>query len=110
MKQGEIYWAELNPALGREQNGKRPVLIVSGNAMNEHLGLVIVCPFSSSKKDYPGSVFIPKSPGNGLEKDSEILTFQIRTLSGKRLGERLGRVSKEQLKKAIFALNEVLIY
>ena len=110
MKQGDIYWAVLDSTKGNEQNGKRPVLIISGNAMNENLDIVIACPLSTSLKGYPGSVLLKKTKENGLAADSEVITFQIRTLSKHRLTEKLGSIKPAQLKEVIQALNEVLVY
>jgi mRNA interferase MazF len=47
MKQREIWLVDLNPVKGSEQRGIRPVVIVSGNAMNDNLQICIVCPLSS---------------------------------------------------------------
>lgn len=110
MKQGDIYWAILDPTKGNEQVGKRPVLIISGNAMNTNMGIVIACPLSTSLKHYPGSVLIKKAKENGLLADSEVITFQIRTLSKSRLAEKIGHIKSSQLKEVIQGLNEVLIY
>ena len=44
---GEIYWADLDPAQGREQSGKRPVLIVSHDVFNERSGTVIAMALTS---------------------------------------------------------------
>lgn len=110
MKQGDIYWAELNPVKGSEQSGKRPVLVISGNSMNEHLGVVITCPLSTALKSYPGSVLIPKNKQNGLSKDSEVITFQVRTVSKARLSKKIGKITKIQLQNVIRGLNEVLFY
>ena len=52
MKQGEIWYADLNPTKGREQAGLRPVLITSGNLLNEHLPIVIVMPLTTKIKNY----------------------------------------------------------
>jgi len=43
MKQRDIWMADLNPLKGSEQQGIRPVVIVSGNAMNDNLGICIIC-------------------------------------------------------------------
>jgi mRNA interferase MazF len=75
MKQREIWFADLNPVKGSEQRGIRPVVIVSGNAMNDNLGICIVCPLSSKIKNYAGCVILEKHVNLSLEKDSEIITF-----------------------------------
>ena len=51
MKQGEIWYADLEPAKGSEQAGKRPVVIVSGTAMNISLQIVMACPLTSVIKN-----------------------------------------------------------
>ena len=56
MFQKDIYWANLNPTKGKEQKGKRPVVIISGNTMNRNFGIFIVCPISSKIKNYAGCV------------------------------------------------------
>ena len=110
MKQGEIYLAQLAPTRGKEQDGKRPILIVSGNAMNQKLDVVIVCPFSSKLKGHVGAVLIEKNKDNGLAQDSEVITFQIRTISKLRLGNRFGQIDTDQMREVLKSLNEVLVY
>jgi mRNA interferase MazF len=91
----EIWLADLDPSEGFEQSGKRPVLIISGNAMNARSGLVIICPLTSKIKNFAGCVMISPDEFNGLSVDSEILTFQIRTVSSSRLKKKIGTVSKD---------------
>jgi mRNA interferase MazF len=95
MLTGEIWFADLDPSEGFEQSGKRPVLIISGNAMNSKSGLVIVCPFTSKVKNYSGNIVLMPDEVNGLSMESEILTFQIRTISSTRLIKKIGSVSKD---------------
>ena len=66
MLQKDIYWANLNPTKGREQKGKRPVVIISGNVMNKNMGIFIVCPISSKIKNYVGCVKLEKNKTNNL--------------------------------------------
>jgi len=56
--QKEIWLANLNPAQGREQAGMRPVVIVSGDSMNEYFDVVIACPISSKIKNFAGCVVL----------------------------------------------------
>ena len=81
MKQGEIWYADLEPAKGSEQAGKRPVVIVSGTAMNISLQIVMVCPLTSVIKNIKGCVIINKNEINNLKKNSEVLVLQVRTIS-----------------------------
>lgn len=110
MKQREIYLAHLDPIKGREQAGLRPVVIVSGETMTQNFDVVIACPLSSQVKGYPACVLLKKSALNGLSCDSEILPFQIRTLSKLRLKKKLGEITEKQLEELIEALNDVLRY
>ena len=70
MKQGEIWYADLEPVKGREQAGKRPVIIISGPAMNMSLQVVITCPLTSVIKNIKGCVIIEKNGMNNLKKNS----------------------------------------
>ncbi len=110
MKQCEIWYANLNPIKGREQRGIRPVVIVSGNSMNEHMDICIVCPLTSKIKQYAGCVILKKDKTNGLKEDSEIITFQIRTIAKERLTKKIGEITSAQLKTLKQGLIEVLHY
>lgn len=110
MRQREIWLADLNPVKGSEQRGIRPVVIVSGNTMNDNLEICIVCPLSSKIKNYAGCVVLKPDNTNGLDMDSEIITFQIRTISGHRLLRKLGEITKNQLDGVKKGLNEILKY
>ncbi|MEP6927447.1 MAG: type II toxin-antitoxin system PemK/MazF family toxin [Ginsengibacter sp.] len=60
MNQGEIWYADLEPVKGSEQAGKRPVIIVSGQAMNTTLQIITTCPLTSVIKNIKGCVVIQK--------------------------------------------------
>jgi mRNA interferase MazF len=110
MKQGEIWLADLNPVKGSEQKGVRPVVVISGNAMNDNLGIAIVCPLTTKIKNYAGCLLLRKDTVNGLSLDSEVITFQIRTLSGERFLNKLGEITKDQLQKIKNGLYDILTY
>jgi mRNA interferase MazF len=110
MKQGEIWMADLNPVVGSEQQGIRPVVIISGNAMNNNLGISIVCPLTSKIKKYAGCLVLLKDPSNGLEQDSEIITFQVRTVSHGRLIRKIGSITVKQVEQIKNGLEEILRY
>jgi mRNA interferase MazF len=102
--------SDLNPVRGSEQEGIRPVVIVSGNAMNDNLGIGIACPLTSKLKYYAGGIVLAKDQINGLEQDSEVLTFQIRVISKERLIRKLGELTKAQLDTVKTGLMEILTY
>jgi mRNA interferase MazF len=110
MKQGEIWLADLNPVKGSKQKGIRPVVVVSGNSMNEHLGISIVCPLTTNIKNYAGCLVLIKDKINSLTRDSEVITFQIRAISREKFLNRLGIITPEQLQKIKNGLNEILTY
>jgi len=110
MKQGEIWLANLNPIEGSEQQGIRTVVIISGNAMNNNLKISIVCPITRKVKKYMGCLVLSPDTVNGLDAESEVITFQIRTLSHTRLISKMGHVTKEQLEEIKKGLTEILTY
>ena len=86
---GEIWEADLNPIVGREQSGHRPVLIVSDNALNKSArGLVIVLPVTGIDRGLPTHIrVIP--PDGGLTKPSMIMTEQVRIRSERLVSSRV---------------------
>ena len=110
MKQAEIWYADLNPVKGREQAGHRPVVIISGNLLNRYLDIVIVCPLTSKIKNYKGNVLLIPSEANGLDNQSEILVFHVRSVSKGRLVKKIGVIADEELEQIKKGLNEMLRY
>jgi mRNA interferase ChpB len=88
MKRGEIYEVVLDPVLGKEQNGKRPVLIVSPTAFNQKTGVQIVAPITNGGNYARNNSFSISLMGTGTETTGVILCNQLRTLDIK---ERKGR-------------------
>jgi len=110
MKQAEIWYADLNPVKGSEQAGHRPVVIISGNLLNRYLDIVIVCPLTSKIKNYKGNVLLIPSEANGLDNQSEILVFHVRSVSKGRLVKKIGAIADEELEQIKKGLNEMLRY
>ena len=98
-----IFLADLNPVLGSEQKGKRPVIVISDEVFNQVMPVVTILPITSLKKGrriYPNEVLLPKGTG-GLTVDSLILAHQIRTISKQRLQRFLGSVDDPSLPEAV---------
>jgi len=107
MKQREIHLANLNPTVSNEQSGIRPVVVISGNTMNSKSGLCVICPLSSVVKNYPFCTLLSKNNSNKLKQDSEVLSFQLRTISQKRLIKKIGEVEEEDLQSVLHNINDV---
>ena len=93
MKRGELFGADLTHRKGSEQQGKRPVLVLSHDAFNAipTWRSVIVVPLTTSSKALKGptAIPIPKASG-GLPADSIALCHQVTTLDRARLKARIG--------------------
>jgi len=104
---GDVRWADLNPARGREQAGQRPVLVLSHDVFNDRSGTVIAVAITS-QEPRAGFPLTLESKASGLKKRSWITISQIRTLSVDRIGSRLARASEEELARVVDGLNEIL--
>lgn len=104
---GDIVWADLNPTQGKEQTGKRPVLILSQDVFNEKSGTVIAVALTSQSQraGFP-LTFELKSKKN--LKPSWVKISQIRTLSVLRIGKKIGEASEAELDSVIEGLNEII--
>ncbi len=104
---GEVRWANLNPTLGHEQSGMRPVLILSNDVFNERMQIVIAIALTSKQPKFGFPLALEIDSGE-LPKKSWALMGQIRTLSVERVGKRLGLVSVEQMDQIVEGLNEII--
>lgn len=96
-QRGEVWWAYLDPTVGREQAGRRPVIIVSADRYHEtNAGLVIVVPTTTVQRPFRSRVPIDP-PDGGLTKPSNALCEQLRSISIERLRRRIGSVSARTL-------------
>lgn len=98
-KRGEIWTVDL-VGVGHEQQGSRPVLIISDDALNDSgLDLVVAIPITTNLVKYTSRVPIPKGEG-GLSEDSSAMCEQILRLDIRlRLKARLGKVTLGTLEK-----------
>ena len=97
---GEIRWANLNPTIGNEQSGERPVLILSQDIFNERSGTVIAMALTSQdqRAGFPLTHELQKSK---LPKRSWVKISQIRKLSTERIGKRIGNIDQQELAHVI---------
>jgi len=104
---GDIVWADLGPVTGREQAGRRPVVVLSHDVFNERSGTVIAMALTSQPQRAGFPLTLELKSGK-LPKPSWVKISQVRTLSTKRLGRRLGRLDPEDLELLIEGLNEII--
>ncbi len=105
IRRGDIYYAELNPVVGSEQGGTRPVLIISNNMGNRHSPTVIIAAITSrvqTKFKLPTHTAV--NDFEGLDKDSVVLLEQIRTVDKKRLKQYMGMMPTETMARVDKAL------
>ena len=102
-----MVWASLDPTRGREQAGRRPVLVVSHDIFNQASGTVIAMAVTSQQPT-AGFPLTLELSGAGLPKRSWVKMGQIRTLSLERIGRRIGRVPPGVLIRVVEGLDEII--
>lgn len=100
VKRGDVFYADLGVIMGSEQGGVRPVVIIQNEMGNKYSPTVLVAAITSKKREnrLPTHVKLSKEDGH-LEKDSVILTEQMRTLDKGRLKEKITTLSDEIMSK-----------
>jgi len=103
IKRGDLYYADLSPIFGSEQDGFRPVLVIQNNLGNTTSNTTIVAAVTSKieKKKLPTHIRIntPKLP-----MQSAVLTEQLRTIDIRRLGNYIDHLDDKQMRKVDQAL------
>ncbi|MHB2016633.1 MAG: type II toxin-antitoxin system PemK/MazF family toxin [Candidatus Xenobia bacterium] len=111
VQRGHIYFVDLEPARGREQKGRRPVLVVSVDSINSQPLVVTVVLGTDGRnvaRDYPTNVRVQASE-SGLPKETVFMCFQIRSLDPTRFSDPpAGQLRKEALRGIDDALRRVL--
>jgi mRNA interferase MazF len=101
LKRGDVYWAELWPRSGSEQQGRRPVIVLSHDGFNESPSWrsVIVVPCTTSqaqRRRGPTAVLLPAGTG-GLKEDCVAACHQITTLDRGKLNQKIGTLPETSL-------------
>ena len=102
MTRGDIVQVRLDPTEGREIKKTRPCVIVSPDELNSHLATYIVAPMTTGGHPYPFRI-----PCRFQHKDGFIVIDQLRTVDGRRLVRRLGKVHKTTMQKVLRTLQEM---
>lgn len=90
MNPGDILLADLNPVAGREQGGRRPVVVVSDRRYSVIPGLFPAVPLTSTDRGLPHHIPVPADGTTGLTRVSYAMTKQIRALAQGRIERQLG--------------------
>ena len=91
---GEVLLADLDPAAGREQGGRRPVLVISGLSYNDLRNeQLIVAAITSRHRGLP--FHVPAGADCGLRMPSWVQSETVRAISAQRVSRHLGRARPE---------------
>jgi len=104
---GDIFWADLSPARGKEQAGRRPVLVISHEVFNKKSGTVIALAITS-KEPRAGFPLTLELADAKLPKRSWAKISQVRTISTERLGKKIGRAAAEEIEDIIEGLLDIV--
>ena len=101
---GDLFYADLNPVVGSEQGGIRPVLVIQNDVGNHFSPTVVAAAITSrkAKNSLPTHILLENVPG--LAPTSLLLLEQLRTIDRKRLRGYIGRISKEKMLEVDAAL------
>ena len=101
VSQGEVWLADLDPVRGREQAGRRPVVVISVDALNHSpSGVSIVVPITSTKRPNPIHVELGEGIG-GLRNTSYALPEMVRSITQDRLAKRWGVLNASDLVRVV---------
>ena len=104
IRRGDLFYADLNPVVGSEQGGIRPVLVIQNDVGNHFSPTVVAAAITSrkAKNSLPTHILLENVPG--LAPTSLLLLEQLRTIDRKRIRGYNGRISKEKMLEVDAAL------
>jgi mRNA interferase MazF len=104
-RRGQVWSAGLDPVVGHEQAGRRPVLVVQNDIGNRFSPTVIVAAITTRlpSRTYPTEVRVEAGAG-GLPRDSAVRLDQIRTVDKTRLTRHLGLLDDATMRQVDRAL------
>jgi mRNA interferase MazF len=104
---GDLVWANLDPTVGHEHAGRRPVVVLSADVFNEHSGTVIAMAITT-RAQRAGFPLTHELKAANLKKRVWVKISQVRTLSIRRVGKKIGRLAPEELDRLVEGLNEII--
>lgn len=106
---GDIYYADMEPHIGSEQGGTRPVVVLQNNTGNYYCPTLIIAPITSKsgkKPSQPTHYYAERI--HGLELPGMVLLEQIKTIDKRRVKKYLGRMTRQQMDEIGEAIEEAL--
>ena len=104
LRRGDIYWVNLDPAVGSEIKKKRPCILIGATPINEARRTVVVVPLSSAGKPRPPLTI----PLKCLGRQAVAVCDQIRAVDKSRLVEKIETISKDDLLELEKGLRQTL--
>lgn len=108
-RRGDVYLANLDPYIGSEQGGTRPVVVLQNNTGNYYCPTLIVAPITSKsgkKPSQPTHYYAERI--HGLDVPGMVLLEQIKTIDKRRVKKYLGRMTRQQMDEIGEAIEEAL--
>ncbi len=110
IRQGGLYWIDLDAPEGSEPGYRRPYVVVQNNLFNaSRIGTVLVCPLTTNRRRAaaPGNVLLRAGEGD-LAYESVVNVSQVFTVNKTDLGEYIGAVSPRRLREILDGIRLVL--
>ena len=104
-ERGDLVWLDLNPQAGREQAGRRPVLVLTPSAYNRLVGLALFCPVTNQVKGYAFETALPP----GLRVQGVILADHVRSLDWRKRRAEFICVAPDEVVEDVAAKVHALI-
>ena len=110
INKGDIYYASLDPIVGSEQNGTRPVVIIQNDIGNKYSPTVLVAPLTSRVKSKPHLPTHVLVKSEHIKHNSIVLLEQIRVLDKSRLISYVDTLTKEEIKKLDIGIIVIILF
>lgn len=107
---GDIVLVNFNPQRRAEEVAKiRPSIIISDSKLNEVLDLVTVVAMTTNLIDNAEPLRVRITRRERLEKNSDAMIEQIRSISKERIGDKIASLNKDELQKIEYGIREMLV-
>ena len=105
-RKGDFVVVTFDPQSGHEQKGRRPALVISNDLFNKHTGLAMVCPITSTDRNFPFHVSIPEEEPN---LTGFVMTEQVKSIDFRaRKVKRIGKAPQDLLEDVLSILDAIL--